>query len=88
MKASEFGTPSQPEQTGAVSVYCLTALVADEASRGGFLDLARSLESALCGFLMELTQDEQRLALKLSYEMSLGGGEPSPPRLRLAYSRD
>jgi hypothetical protein len=64
------------------------SLVADEASRNGFPDLARSIETALGGFLSGLTRDEQRQALRLSYEMALGGEEPAPPRLRLVYSRD
>jgi len=79
------------QETGtgeAVHLYCLGTLVADEASRSGFGDFARSLETALNGLLSGLTRDEQGQALQLSYEMALGGEEPAPSRLRLVYSRD
>jgi hypothetical protein len=85
---SDFDPLAQSGKPGAVNIYCMGALVADEASRNGFLDLARSIENALCGFLSGLPRDEQRQALRLSYEMALGGHEPAPPRLRLIYSRD
>lgn len=88
MSSFEYDTLSRPDNPGAVSMYCMATLVADEASRGGFMDLAKSIESALCSFLSSLTRDEQSQALRLSYEMALGGDEPAPPRLRLAYSRD
>ncbi len=88
MKISEFDTLSRPDKPGAVSVYCMATLVADEASRSGLKEFSKSLETLLFGFLSGLTHDEQRQALRLSYEMSLGGVEPAPPRLRLAYSRD
>ncbi len=77
-----------PGTGGAVNLYCMATLVADEASRGGFRDFASTLEHALHGFLSGLTRDEQAKALRLSYEMALGGEDPAPPRLRLAYSRD
>ncbi|WP_373502615.1 hypothetical protein [Aestuariivirga sp.] len=88
MSSSEFDPLSQTGKPGAVNIYCMGALVADEASRNGFLDLARSIENVLCGFLSGLPRDEQRQALRVAYEMALGGDEPAPPRLRLVYSRD
>ena len=88
MNSSEFDTLSRTAGSSPVSLYCMGSLVADEASRNGFPDLARSIETALGGFLSGLTRDEQRQALRLSYEMALGGEEPAPPRLRLVYSRD
>ena len=88
MSLTEIDTLSRPNKTGAVSMYCMASLVADEASRNGFKDLATSLESALSSFLSGLPRDEQHHALRLSYEMALGGDEPAPPRLRLIYSRD
>jgi hypothetical protein len=72
----------------AVHLYCMGTLVADEASRNGFRDFARALEATLSGFLSGLTRDEQAKALRLSYEMTLGGEDAAPPRLRLVYSRD
>ena len=72
----------------AVHIYCLGTLVADEASRHGVGDFARSLETALTGFLSGLTRDDQSRALRLSYEMALGGEDAAPPRLRLVHSRD
>jgi hypothetical protein len=80
-KCQEQGTSE------ALHVYCLGTLVADEASRHGLRDFSRSLETALEGLLSGLTRDEQATALRLSYEMALGGEEPAPPRLRLVYSR-
>ena len=88
MNSSEFDTLSRTSGSSPVSLYCMGSLVADEASRNGFPDLARSIETALGGFLSGLTRDEHRQALRLSYEMALGGEEPAPPRLRLVYSRD
>ncbi len=88
MNTPEFDTLYQPDKPGAVSMYCMATLVADEASRSGFKEFAKSLEAALYGLLSGLTHDEQRQALRLAYEISLGGDEPAPPRLRLAYSRD
>jgi hypothetical protein len=79
------------QETGtgeAVHLYCLGTLVADEASRNGFGEFARSLETALDGLLSGLPRDEQATALRLSYEMALREEEPAPPRLRLVYSRD
>ena len=73
------------------SLYCLAAMVADEASQAGFRDFARAIESALGSFLAALPPDQQENALRLSYEIALGGGdegdETAPPRLRLVYSR-
>lgn len=88
MSSSEFDVLSRSDKQSAVSLYCMATLVADEASRNGFFELAKSMEGALCGFLSGLTRAEQKQALTLSYEMALGGEEPAPPRLRLVYSRD
>ena len=88
MRNSEIDTLSRTDAGSPVSLYCMGALVADEASRGGFQDLARSMESALGSFLSGLTRNEQKQALRLSYEMALDSEEPAPPRLRLVYSRD
>ena len=88
MSGPEPDKRHEPATGGAVHLYCMATLVADEASRSGFRDFASSLETALNGLLSALTRDEQAAALRLSYEMALGGEEPAPPRLRLAYSRD
>ena len=88
MKNSEFDSLPQPGKLGAPSMYCMATLVAEEATRNGFKDLATTIETAIGSFLSGLTRDEQRQALRLSYEMALGGDSPAPPRLRLAYSRD
>ena len=73
------------------SLYCLAAMVADEASQAGFRDFAKGIEAALGGFLAKLPPDQQENALRLSYEIALGGGddgdETATPRLRLVYSR-
>ena len=88
MSISEFETHFRTEKPGAVNLYCMASLVADEASRSGFADFAKSIEGALGGFLSGLPRDDQRQALRLSYELALGGEEPAPPRLKLVYSRD
>ena len=88
MKNSEFDRLSQPGKLGAAGMYCMATLIVEEATRNGFKDLATSIETAIGGFLSGMTRDEQRQALRLSYEMMLGGDSPAPPRLRLAYSRD
>lgn len=74
------------------SLYCMVAMVADEASEAGFRDFAKALEAAIDGFLASLPADQQADALRLSYELAMGRMEEgeavtAPPRLRLVYSR-
>ena len=73
------------------SLYCLAAMVADEASQTGFQDFAKAIETALGSFLATLPPDQQATALRLSYELAMNsvadGEEPALPRLRLVYSR-
>ena len=76
------------DKSDAVSTYCMGSLVADQASRGGYKDFARSMEEALSGLLESLPRDQQKQALSLAYEMALAGDTPAPPGLRLVYSRD
>jgi hypothetical protein len=78
----------EPAAQGAVGLYCMAAMVADEASRHGLSEFARSMEGALETLLLSLTREEQDCALRLSYEMALGGDEPAHSKLRLVYSRD
>lgn len=75
-------------EASGLSLYCMSALVADEASRSGFGGFAKSLEAAMAGLLSGMPRDEQMQALRIAYELALGGEEPAPPRLRLVYSRD
>lgn len=88
MSSSEQGQWRTPDAAGPVNLYCMAAMVADEASREGHKSFARALEAALTAFLSSLTREEQGTALRLSYEMAMGGGDLAPPRLRLVYSRD
>lgn len=88
MKGSKRDQRSQPEVSLPVKLYCLGAMVADEASREGFRDLARGFEAALSTFLSSLPRAEQGDALRLSYEIALGDEDAAPPRLRLVYSRE
>jgi len=73
------------------SLYCLAAMVADEASQTGFREFAKDLEAALGKFLAALPPDQQANALRLSYEIAMNAvddsEEAAPPRLRLVYSR-
>lgn len=73
------------------SLYCLAAMVADDASGNGFREFAKDLEAALGKFLATLPDDQQANALRLSYEIAMnaasGGQETPAPRLRLVYSR-
>jgi hypothetical protein len=85
--------PERGERTtqvsgSAVHLYCLGALVAEEATRGGFPEFARSLEAALGGLLSRLPRDEQGAALRLAYQLAIGSEEAAQPRLRLVFSRD
>jgi hypothetical protein len=84
----EFEAASQPQPEGAVSVYCLGTLVAEHAQKHGHHGFAKSIELALTSFLGTLPRDLQTQALKLAYEIAIGGESPAPPRLRLIYSRD
>lgn len=88
MSQFEFETASKPQPEGAVSVYCLGTLVAEHAQKQGHDGFAKSIETALNSFLGTLPRDVQTQALKLAYEMAVGGESPAAPRLRLVYSRD
>lgn len=80
-----------PDAPTTASIYCLAAMVADEASHAGFREFAKAIEAALGGFLAVLPPEQQENALRLSYEIALGGGndgdDDARPRLRLVYSR-
>ncbi|WP_374333663.1 hypothetical protein [Aestuariivirga sp.] len=73
------------------SLYCLAAMVADEASGNGFREFAKDLEAAMGRFLAGLPSDQQANALRLSYEIMMSAAEATEeapaPRLRLVYSR-
>jgi hypothetical protein len=71
-------------------MYSKAAMLADEAMRHGYRDLARSLEASNSDFLRSMPREQQKRALAISYEMTLAqaSAEPAPPRIRLAYSRD
>ncbi len=88
MSGSEPDKPRDAAREGGVHLYCMTAMVADEASSKGHADFARALEKLLQCFLSGLPHEEQCQALRLSYEMALRGEEATPPRLRLVYSRE
>jgi hypothetical protein len=87
VNGSEFEILSNVDKASAVTIYWMASLVADEASRSGFRDFAKNMEALIGGFLSGMPRDEQRQALRLSYEMAAGGEEPARPRLRLVYSR-
>lgn len=76
------------EPPSPVNLYCIAAMVADEASREGHKTFARALEAALSSFLSSLSREDQGVALRLSFEMTLRSNDKTLPRLRLVYSRD
>lgn len=80
-----------PDAPTTASLYCLAAMVADEASQAGYRDFAKAMENAIGAFLATLPTDQQANALRLSYEIAMNGmedGADAPaPRLRLVYSR-
>lgn len=78
----------EPDAAHAVNLYCMASMIANEASDTGFTGFSRALEEALSGFLASLPREAQAAALSLSYEMTMGGTEAAPPRLRLVHSRD
>ena len=81
------GSPVPKTSPGSVTVYCLAALVIEEARRHGCPGFAAAMEKTLAALLAGLPRQDQQEALRLSYEMALAGEEPAPPRLRLVYSR-
>ena len=88
MNNADIENLARAETSKAVTLFCMASMVANEASREGFVGLAKSIEGALQGFLSDLGRDQQAQALQLAYELALQGEEPAPPRLRLIYSRD
>ena len=88
MSSSEIDYRQAAEQPSPVKLYCMAAMVADEASREGHKGFARALEAALNGFLASLSPEEQCTALRLSHELAMGGTDATLPRLRLVHSRD
>jgi hypothetical protein len=88
VSSSEIDYRQAAEQPSPVKLYCMAAMVADEASREGHKGFAHALEAALNTFLASLSREEQGIALRLSYELAMGGADTAPPRLRLVYSRD
>ena len=88
MSGIERDQRPDPDAAKAVNLYCMASMIADEASETGYAEFARALEDALSGFLASLPREAQGAALRLSYEMALGGAGAEPPRLRLVHSRD
>lgn len=88
MSGTEIEPSLSTSRSGGADLYCLGTVVADEASRQGFREFAKAMEAALNSLLAELPREEQWRALRLSYEVMVGGDDAAPPRLRLAYSRD
>ena len=85
MNTPEQDIPAQAN--GGVSVYCLATLVAEQAKQNGFAPFAAAMENALEALLSGLPRDEQKQALRLSFEAATAGLAPSAPKLRLIYSR-
>jgi hypothetical protein len=73
---------------GAAGIYCMAALVVEEAAQHGCGAFAKAVEKSMDSLLAGLPREQQREALLMSYEMALDGEDPAPPRLRLVYSRD
>lgn len=88
MRRVETEKPAEERATGQVSVYCLASFIVEEAQASGCRGFAKSLEAALDDLLATMPRDRQEQALRLSYEMALGGESAARPKLRLVYSRD
>ena len=75
---------------GAVQVYCLATMVAEEARLAGCNRFAKDIEGALDGLIAGLPRAERREALQLSFELAMAAvsGQPAQPHLRLVYSRE
>ena len=88
MSHVEFDRLSRGGASNAISLYCMTALVADEAARNSQPAFAKSMEEAMADLLSSMPREQQKQALRIAYERALGKEDPAPPRLRLVYSRD
>jgi hypothetical protein len=88
LRRVESEKPAEENATDEVSVYCLTSFIVEEALANGCRGFATSLERALEELLAEMPRDRQAQALRLSYEMAVGGDNAARPKLRLVYSRD
>jgi transposase InsO family protein len=80
--------PADREREIEIDLYCMTTLLADEASRFGRKAFSRAIEEAGAMLLAGLPRVSQIQALHRSYEASLGGEPPAPAPVRLVYSRD
>jgi hypothetical protein len=79
------------DTSSEVTLYCLGAILAEQAFRNSCAEFGKMLEPALDTLLKSMPRDLQWQALRLSYEMAMAGvpGEaPVKPKLRLVYSRD
>jgi hypothetical protein len=79
------------ETSQEVTLYCLGAILAEQAFRNSCAEFGKMLEPALDALLKSMPRDLQGQALRLSYEMAVAGtpGDvPAKPKLRLVYSRD
>ncbi|HLF22160.1 MAG TPA: hypothetical protein VI582_06630 [Aestuariivirga sp.] len=88
MRRVETERPVEEKATGEVSIYCLASFIVEEAQANGCRGFAKSLETALAELLAGMPRNSQAQALRLSYEMALGGESAARPKLRLVYSRD
>jgi hypothetical protein len=76
------------EASNEVTLYCLGAILAEQAFRNSCAEFGKMLEPALDALLKSMPRDLQGQALRLSYEMAMAGDPPVKPKLRLVYSRD
>lgn len=70
-----------------VTLYCLTAMIAEGAGRAGFSDFSQALESAMVVFLRGMSREQQSEALCMSHAAALTQAGTSLPSPRVAQSK-
>lgn len=91
MSRVEGDIATKPDTSNEVTLYCLGAILAEQAFRNSCAEFGKMLEPALEALLKSMPRDLQGQALQLSYEMAVAGvvdEAPVKPKLRLVYSRD
>jgi hypothetical protein len=89
MSGADCEAETRRHRAGAVDLYCLTSLLAEDARRTGLAAFAAEVERALHTLLAGMPEGQQRNALTLACAMAQTHSQPpaEPPQLRLVISR-